>query len=268
MQHAKKMVLVAPETMSVVKDRQISPTAANLSKLDQELQTVLARHDLLPYDKVQLYNQVLQRYLTYYNQAAKTPITVKVTRDKIPDVNDAAIDPIDFPRDIEDASLEGAVGGVETDVEASNLLMNFPVTLVSKAKSLLQLVKNSGGVLDYSKGGELIVEGKAIPGSHISDVIYDILLDKKGFEPRGGEEFLRGLIKMNVPVRLVSNTNRRTKMIRLKQQGLTPPGMADYTHESSPPPKRSKASSKSLKGSKTASVRKVRGRLNWDNYPS
>ena len=274
MQHTKKMVLVSPETLSVVQDRiqdkPISSMKKNLTKLDQELKQILERNDLLPYDKVQLYNQTLQRYLTYYNQSVKKPISIKVSGDRPLNGQDRDLDPIDIAQNEEDP-LEGAAGGVD---DKEQLLLNFPVSLVSKAKTLLELVKNSGGILDYNNQGELVVEGKAIPGSHISDVLYDILLGKKGFEPRGWEQFLQGLIKMNVPERIVGNTNRRYKMIKMKQQGTTLPGMSDSYQFTSPPPKKSKQSKRSrgvrkVRGPIPESViKRVKGRLNWDTFPS
>ena len=273
MQHTKKMVLVSPETLSSVQDkiqdRPVSSVKTTLTRLDQELKQILDRHDLPPFDKVQLYNQTLQRYLTYYNQSVKKPITINVTRDKTLTDHDMGTDPIDIPPNQEEESLEGAVGGLETETDAEKVLMNFPATLMSKAKTLLGLVKNSGGILDYNKHGELISDGKVVPGSHISDVLYDVLLGKKDFEPRGWEQFLGGLIRMNVPERMVTNSNRRFKMIKMKQQqqGSTPPGSTEFDHFTSPPTKKTKSSKKS-RVSKTTPYRTVKGRLNWSTYPS
>ncbi len=268
MEHAKKMILVTPEALSSVKDRPVSPAVTNVAKLDRELQQILERHDLLPFDKVQLYNQVLQRYLTYYNQSAKKPIAITVSRDKSFNVHDSANDPVDIPPE-NDELLEGAVGGVDPiDADADKLLMNFPVSLKTKAKSLLELIKNSGGILNYNEHGELLAEGEVVPGSHISDVIYDVLLGKKGFEPRGWEQFVLGLIKMNVPERIVTNASRRYKMIKMKQQGLTSPGTTESTHFSSPPPPKKSKKGKKRASSKAEPIKKVKGRLNWESYPS
>ena len=260
MQHAKKMVLVSPETLAAVKDRPTSSTTANLAKLDGELKQILDRRDMLPFDKVQLYNQILQRYLAYYSQAAKKPITVKITQDTPIDFEDVA------EPQIAHESSEAPLGGVAPmDKETNKLLMNFPVTLKAKARSLLEMVKDSDGSMNYNKNGELIADGMVVPGSHISDLLYDILLGRRGFEPRGSEQFLRGLIKMNVPERIVANSSRRYKMMKMKQQGLTPPGTPKSIHTISS--SSDKVKKKKTASSKTTPLRKVKGLLNWDQYP-
>ena len=84
---------------------------------------------------------------------------------------------------------------------------------------------------------------------------------------------------MNVPERIGSNSNRRYRMIKMKQQGTTPPGMSESNQFTSPPPKKSKQSkssrgvkatpSRKVRGSVPESViKRVRGRLNWDTFPS
>ena len=82
MQHAQKMVLVSPDTLSSLKDpKPVSSETFTRSKLDQELKEILDKTDLTPYDKVQRYNQILQRYLTFYDQTVKRPMTVKLRGD-------------------------------------------------------------------------------------------------------------------------------------------------------------------------------------------
>ena len=276
MQHTKKMVLVSPDTLTTVQDRiQDKPIASmktNLSRLDQELKQILNRHDLLPYDKVQLYNQTFQRYMTYYNQTANKPIKVQVTQNRFQNIQD---DNDDGTVNAEDnQEIEGAVGGEKsTDDDVKKLLINFPVSLVSKAKSMLDMIKTSGNILSYNDQGEMIVEGKVVNGSHISDLIYDVLLGRKGFEPRGWEQFLAGLIKMNVPERIVTNTNRRNKMLKMKQQGVNPSFTSSLStmefDTPSPPPskRRGKKSKKGIGSLPPSVVKRVRGRLNWDTYP-
>lgn len=267
------MVLVSPDTLSTVQDRvqdkPVSSVKINLSRLDQELKQILDRQDLLPYDKVQLYNQTLQRYLTYYNQASNKPIKVQVTQNTPQNIQGDNID--DAVNGEDNQELEGAVGGEKsTEDDVKKLLINFPVSLVSKAKSMLDMIKTSGNILSYNDQGELIVEGKVVNGSHISDLIYDVLLGRKGFEPRGWEEFLAGLIKMNIPERIVTNTNRRNKMLKMKQQGVTPPFASSLSFDTPSPAPSKRKSKKSRKGIGTlppSVVKRVRGRLNWDTYP-
>ena len=77
-------MLVPSETLSAVKDpRPVSTDTFTRSKLDQELKEIINKNktDLTAYDKIQRYNQILQRYMTFYNQTTKRPVTVEETQD-------------------------------------------------------------------------------------------------------------------------------------------------------------------------------------------
>lgn len=247
MQHAQKMILVSPETLSTVKDpRPVSSETFTRSRLDQELKEVLDRTGMTPYDKVQEYNQILQRYLTFYNKTTKRPMTVKVLQDQRP-VNEGPDDQ-QQPQDEDDAP-----------VSTEKLLVNFPVSVKKKAQTFFKMIKDSKGVLDFNEQGELLVDGEVIEGSHVSDLVYDVLFGKTGFEPRGMQEFLKGLVRLNVPERLIHNKNRRTMLRQLKQK--TPPGKKTQ-RVNTPVYKPRKQASKAKSVRKSSRV----GRLNWENY--
>ena len=78
MQNAQKMILVNPEALSASKYRTVSSETVAKTRLDLELKDILDRTDLAPYDKLQLYNQVLQRYMAFYSHSSKRPVTFKV----------------------------------------------------------------------------------------------------------------------------------------------------------------------------------------------
>ena len=48
-------------------------------------------------------------------------------------------------------------------------------------------------VLDWKDKGELVYENKPINGSHVVDLINDMLRHRKGYEPVGWSVFTRGL---------------------------------------------------------------------------
>ena len=53
-------------------------------------------------------------------------------------------------------------------------------------------------------------ENKPIPGSHVVDLVNDIVRHRKGFEPVGWSVFAKGLARMNAPEKLVCNQQRQS----------------------------------------------------------
>ena len=82
MNHAKRLVLVPENTLERLQQRQqilTTPVTQTLKKLDGEMSDILSSNQLDNEEKAKLYNQVLQRYLTYYDQRKNQPIHVKFT---------------------------------------------------------------------------------------------------------------------------------------------------------------------------------------------
>ncbi len=264
MQHAQKMILVNPDTVGLtsVKDRPTSSESLTRTRLDQELKDILDRTDLDSYDKLQLYNQVLQRYLTFYNRT-KQPMTVKLIGNPLTtaqDNHDPRQDDHQLANEDNTLTDKGAAAIPSlNDTKAEKLMANFPITLKKKAHTLLEMIRNSKGILDFNEGGELLVDGHVISGSHISDLIYDALIGKSGFEPRGMEQFLAGMVRLNVPERLIRNKSRRLALRRMKQ--TTSPRKSTRSRVTSIVKAKKKTSTpKSRIKSKRA------GHLTWESY--
>ena len=92
------MVLVPKNTLERLQQRQqiLTPTVTQtLKNLDSEMGDILASKQLDDEEKAKLYNQMLRRYLTYYDQRNGQPLHVKLTTPKLiietskPDENDA-----------------------------------------------------------------------------------------------------------------------------------------------------------------------------------
>ena len=265
------MVLVPPETLSAVKDpRPVSTETFTRSKLDQELKEIINKTDLTPYNKIQRYNQILQRYMTFYDQTTKRPVTVKVTQDDnieplVPE-NDDQI-PARQPQDGDEVQRpENGRGTASSDIHAAvdKHLANFPVAIKKKAKTLYDMIKDSNGILDYNNQGELLLDGHVIKGSHVSDLVYDVLFGKSGFEPRGVEQFLGRLARLNVPERLIGNKSRRSVIRQMKLKSYGAPPVRKRGSVTPPIGKRSQTSAGKSKSVRRTSKR--RGLLNWETY--
>ena len=79
------MILVPENTLERLQQRQqilTPPVTQTLKNLDREMSDILSSEELDDEAKAKLYNQVLQRYLTYYDQRKSQPLHVKLTTPK------------------------------------------------------------------------------------------------------------------------------------------------------------------------------------------
>ena len=85
MNHTRRMVLVPENTLERLQQRQqilTPPVKQTLTKLDSEMTDLLSSKELDDDEKVKLYSQVLQRYLTFYDQRKGKPFHVKISTPK------------------------------------------------------------------------------------------------------------------------------------------------------------------------------------------
>jgi len=85
MNYTRRMVLVPENTLERMQQLQqilTPPVTQTLKNLDSEMNDILYSKGLKDEQKAKLYNQVLQRYLTYYDQRKGQPLHVKLTTPK------------------------------------------------------------------------------------------------------------------------------------------------------------------------------------------
>ena len=149
----------------------------------------------------------MQRYLTYYDQRKGQPLHVKLTTPK----------PVEMPKPEESKqpAEEAPEKSVSTAVE-QEVIKSVPKIYKNGARQLLDKMKENRDVLDWNDIGELVYENKPINGSHVVDLVNDMLRHRKGFEPVGWSVFARGLARMNVPENLVRNPQRQSAIREFK----------------------------------------------------
>lgn len=207
------MVLVPENTLERLQQRpQIltPPVTQTLKNLDSEMTDILSSKQLDDEEKEKLYNQVLQRYLTYYDQRKGQPLHVKLTTPK----------PVETPKPEESKEKETSKDSSEletipTAVE-QEVMKSVPKLYKSGPRQLLDKIKENRDLLHWNEKGELMYENKSIPGSHVVDLVNDILRHRKGFEPVRWSVFARGLARMNVPENLVRNPQRQSTIREFK----------------------------------------------------
>ena len=95
-------------------------------------------------------------------------------------------------------------------------MKSVPKLYKTEARQLLDKIKEHRDVLNWNEKGELMYENKPITGSHVVDLVNDMLRHRKGFEPVGWSVFVRGLARMNVPENLVRSPQRQSAIRKFK----------------------------------------------------
>ena len=190
MNHTKRMVLVPENTLERLQQRQqilTPPVTQTLKNLDSEMGDILSSKQLDDEQKAKLYNQVLQRYPTYYDQRKGQPLHVKLTTPK--QVETSKPDEESKETSKESTEVETFPSAVE------EVIKSVPKLYKAAARQLLDKIKDNRNVLHWNEKGELMYENKPISGSHVVDLVNDMLRHRTGFEPAGWSVFARGLQK-------------------------------------------------------------------------
>ena len=207
------MILVPESSLERLQQRHhilTPPVTQTLKSLDSEMSDILSSKELDDEAKATLYNQVLQRYLTYYDQRKGQPLHVKLTTPK----------PVETPKpDVvssEETSKESTAEAKTTSAVEQEVIKSVPKLYKTGARQILDKIKENRDVLHWNDKGELVYENKSIPGSHVVDLVNDMLRHRKGFEPMRWSVFARGLARMNVPENLVRNPKRQSAIREFK----------------------------------------------------
>jgi hypothetical protein len=117
-------------------------------------------------------------------------------------------------------------------IPEDDILQQLSKSLRSHAKILLRIIdKNSA--LDWNNKGELTVDSRSVPNSHITDLLKDALVQYKNFQPAGIDEFYSHL--SDIPLTLIRNPQRRALIQRgggaydltNPLRAIPPPGLPD-----------------------------------------
>ena len=155
----KKLVLIDPKHLQPTLAQQLPlpPETLNnaLSSLDLEMKRILYS-DLSDSEKVSQYNQILSRYRDTY---VKTLSAVDKPKDAITTDN------------INDSTTQGGTAKLRMREEIMNYI---PKTLKIKANDLLDRISNAPGIV-WNANGALIVNDKVIQGTHIVDLVGNLI---------------------------------------------------------------------------------------------
>ena len=208
MEHAKKMALVPQElleTIQVQQNQATHPITKVLSSLDKEMQQILQRTDVADDEKAKLYQHTLQQYRAFIDKR-KEPVKISIVPSQsTPDNTAVTSSPTDHL--VNGAEEDGSDSTKPSHGVESDVIDSVPKSLRRKARLLLQKVKQHD-LVDWNEKGELVFKGSPLPGTHMVDLVNDVLRRRKTFTPRGWQQFAQVLSTMNVPQDLIGNKDR------------------------------------------------------------
>ena len=197
MEHTKKMYLVPRELLQLIEEKriqQVAPLTRKVGALNQQLEETLQRSDLAPDKHVKLFDQQAQRWQTYQEkQNQPLPRTLSV-----------------IPQDKTKGTDSSEMGGsnLSKDSMVEDVLESIPKAMKVKAKWLLQRIKRSDA-MGWNDKGELVMEGSPVQGTHLVDLINDVVRKRKTTpSATGWQEFAEGLRRLHVPQEVVGNSDR------------------------------------------------------------
>lgn len=184
----KKFMLVPSTNANVLH----SPLIKKLSALDAEMKEILEKQDIGEYTKSSLYQEALNKYLKVKEQLLEPhPIPIVERSETIPNAQKIDID-------------------------------IFPKNYRTRANQLLNHIRESTD-LNWNEKGELLVSGRPVTGSHVVDLVGDLVKPKMKHTstPRGMDDMVEALIMSNAPMSLIGNKSRFN--------AITPPVTAHHT---------------------------------------
>ena len=201
---AKEMHLVDPKML----ERLMTPSEPKqrvLNQLDREMQAILERQDLPDREKVNMYNQVLQRYLNYKNK---------------------------------DISPHPSPNQHASDTIESDILRSLPKIphLRSKGINILERIKQDPN-MTWNEQGEFVYRGETIPRSNMTDLVNAMIRSRKHIRAHGWHPFARALHNSNIPQEYINNPTVWNWMQREPASDDDDFGTADdMSPDESPPP--------------------------------
>jgi hypothetical protein len=145
---------------------------------------VLNNGEISPDEKIKLYQNTLQKYLRMNNKA------VVVT-----------------PNNVQEHGVSNA-----KDM-GDRIISSFPKSLRNRARALMAHMENSPDI-SWNERGEFVYQNQTLHGSHVHDLIHDIIRNSEKSNPTGWEAFSNALKESNIPRSIVGNERRLQWMQR------------------------------------------------------
>lgn len=219
MNHARKMVLIPPETLARLQQQQHTPsnTVTNaLNALDIEMERIMQLRDVEDSAKWHKYNQVLQRYLHFVGES-RHPVKIPIVGQSYNYSNNDSLDTVSNSEEVAQTPET-----VPWDRVKRQTIQAIPKLKKNIAELLYDTLYQSP-LISWDDKGHVKIKDQPITGSSITDLIADVVRDRKGTNPEGWSVFTDVLAELNIPQEYISNTRRREFISRKRRGLVTPP---------------------------------------------
>lgn len=186
-----KLYLVPEDIINTWKSEQRTqqtnnPLETAISQIDKNMQSVLKDKHLSDYDKEKIYTQKQATFVDMRDELT-TPVRTENT------IN-----------------------------ESNDILDSVPKLYHKKANALLKYLQMDKDV-NWDNQGQLIINGKTIPQSHIVDLVNDgMRLRKKKQHAKGWRELSHHLAMKNVPKELIGNDDWINTSNTIRKESASP----------------------------------------------
>lgn len=217
MNHAKKMLLIDPDTLGRIQQRAENPVNNTISSLDQEMERILTLKHLTDDEKWLKYKQVLARFLHFTNES-RNPIAIPIVS-----VNSNVKENKDIQNELtgkQNISEEEEEAQVKDFIKIQTLK-----SVPKKSQNITELLYdtlNNSDIIKWNVLGSVSVHGEKLFGSSIIDLISDVVRNRRDSSPPGWETFAGVLAELNIPQEYILNVKRREFIQQLHSKASTP----------------------------------------------
>lgn len=208
MENTKKMILIEPEVVERLKNRENVPIKP-LSRLDMDMHNIL-NSKIEDREKWIQYLQILQRYLHFAGeerQPLKLPILAEEpVSNQFDNVKKDHSDPIVAVSNL--TTIEDDVKKKNTNLTRytpNYLFKCIPKSYRHKGDLLVDALLRQNNFIGWDENGVVTINKEVIPGSNISDLIGDTLRPLKREKPIGWQKFAKALKHINFPLSSIGN---------------------------------------------------------------
>lgn len=185
--------------------------ATAVSRLDNEMRTILQRTDISEDDKIKLYNNVLQRFLRLTRQNDSEKDLLKL---------------IQSPEAFKQNTVETdpAPPLSSTDATTQEILEGVSSRYKKNASLLLNKMKQHQDILGWDNHGTIVYKGTRVPGTNIVDLVKGVSQHRSRtakYYPKGWNEFMSAMAEMNVPTGLLGSNAIKEQLEQLKETGTS-----------------------------------------------
>ena len=199
MEHARKMILIPRESVDqLVQSKTVQTPGTSLSRLHAEMSEILnSSQSKTDREKWKRYHQVLQRFLN-----------LKEVKDEAGKIRKKKTERMDLEDGFASTGKSSKESGEFVEEKSGefdiNILENIPATFRKNGIKLLQSLKSDGRVT-WGPTGAVSIDGSAVRGSNIIDLISFAMRSKKEEAPRGLRQFAHTLHTASIPKEFIKN---------------------------------------------------------------